>query len=401
MCIFSLYVRNQTVKILAICPRIPEEGKKGDQVLSFHRLCFLARNHKIKLICFGNIDQDFEAKAKLESVGICVVLIKWRALLALVNIFLATLKFNTPFQCALFKSANFKKALQDSFVEFAPDAIYAVTVRVIENINSCDVPLFIDLVDSMALNFSRNMENSGGLKRFLLNMEYKRVKEYEKKVAILSKRSFVVSSVDQQIIGCDKVSVIPLGIDTNVFYKERIFLSQLAIIFTGNMNYKPNVDAVLWFYNQCWVKLKITIPELRFVIAGSNPTSEVIKLRKDDSVTVTGRVPSLAELINRSTVAVAPMQSGSGMQFKILEAMACGVPVVTTELGLGDIRARVGSEILVANSANLFIEYVLLLLKSKDLCQKIGDAGRHYAYEHHTWDVLNSNFENSVISTIS
>ena len=76
MCIFSLYVRNQTVKILAICPRIPEEGKKGDQVLSFHRLCFLARNHKIKLICFGNIDQDFEAKAKLESVGICVVLIK-------------------------------------------------------------------------------------------------------------------------------------------------------------------------------------------------------------------------------------------------------------------------------------------------------------------------------------
>ena len=388
------------MKILAISPRIPEDGKKGDQVLSFHRLSFLARNHQIKLICFGDNEKDFEAKLKLESIGISVEFIRWNKMVAAFNLLRATLDVDTPFQCALFQSFAFQKAIHAALSEFSPDAIYAVTIRALGNICSYSGPLFLDLVDSMALNFSRRVEMASGLKRIVLKCEYERVVEYEKKVAQLAERSFVVSSIDQKIIGSNKVDVIPLGIDGRQFYKNADGYQNPVVIFTGNMNYKPNVEAVMWFYKNCWNKVKSAVPDIRLVIAGSDPTAEIIALRADKSLSVTGRVPSLATLINKALVSIAPMQSGSGMQFKVLEAMACGVPVVTTSLGLGGIGAKVGKNILLADTADSFVSAVLSLLQSIDLRTEIGNAGWQYVNEHHTWDALNTDFEKSILAAV-
>ena len=389
------------MRIIAISPRIPEEGQKGDQVLSFYRLCYLARNHQIKLICFGDAEKNFEAKLKLESVGISVELIRWSKFFAALNILRYALDAHTPFQCALFESNEFKKTIHVALVEFSPDAIYAVTIRAMGNIRSYSGPLFVDLVDSLALNFSRRVDMANGVKRILLNLEYERVKGFEKKVAQRADRSFVVSSIDQKMIGNDKVGVIPLGIDSLQFYKSAGGCTDPVVVFTGNMNYKPNVDAALWFYRHCWGKLKDALPEVRLVIAGSNPTDEIIALRSDNAVTITGRVPSLATVINSARVSIAPMQSGSGMQFKILEAMACAVPVVSTKLGLGDIGAKVGRDILLADTPESFVEAIISILQSEELRTKIGNSGYKYVNEHHTWDVLNADFEASIIATFS
>ncbi|CAM8365444.1 RfaG Glycosyltransferase [Candidatus Methylopumilus universalis] len=388
------------MKILAICSRIPECGKKGDQVLSFHRLSYLALNHKIKLVCFGDAEIDSEAKSHLESFGISVELIPWNKLVAFCNALLAVFKPESPFQCALFESACFQNAFKTLLYEFKPDIVYAVTIRALGNIGLYKGPLFVDLVDSMALNFSRRMDMAYGLKYFLLSIEYERVKKYEKKVTQNANRSFVVSSIDQKIIGGDRVSSLPLGVDGREFFKSNNRQLEPVIIFTGNMNYKPNVDAVLWFYQYCWIKLKHTIPNIRFVVAGANPTSAILALRADNSVNVMGRVPSIAILINSARVSIAPMQSGSGMQFKILEAMACAVPVVSTTLGLGDIGAKVGHDILLADTPDFFVKAIISLLKSEELQKKIGNAGWQYVNEHHTWDALNADFEKSITTLL-
>jgi len=99
-------------------------------------------------------------------------------------------------------------------------------------------------------------------------------------------------------------------------------------------------------------------------------------------------------------VAIAPMQSGSGMQFKILEAMACGVPVVASTLGLGDIAAVDGKNILLADTPGLFTESVISLLQSEELREKVGNSGMYYVTQNHSWDALNQHFEQSVIGEL-
>jgi glycosyltransferase involved in cell wall biosynthesis len=384
------------MKILAISPRIPEDGKKGDQVLSFHRLSYLARNHKIKLICFGDFQEDLVAKGKLESLGILVELIRWNKIWAGLNVLRSSFDFSNPFQCAFYQSLDFQKTIRLALADFKPDSIYAVTIRALGNLGEYNGPLYVDLVDSMALNFSRRAAMAKGLKRFLLNLEFERVKEYEQKVVQRANHSFLVSSIDQKVIGGKKVSVIPLGIDEREFFKNADGRKDPVVVFTGNMNYKPNIDAVLWFYHCCWDKLRLASPDVRLVIAGSNPTSDITALQSDTSVTVTGRVPSLASVINAARVSIAPMQSGSGMQFKILEAMACGVPVVVSTLGLGDIAAEINKDFLLADTPDSFVQAILSLLQSEELREKIGNAGLQFVKQHHAWDMLNANFEQSI-----
>jgi glycosyltransferase involved in cell wall biosynthesis len=190
---------------------------------------------------------------------------------------------------------------------------------------------------------------------------------------------------------------LPLGVDTEIFYKNHSSPKVPTIIFTGNMDYKPNIDAVLWFYRNCWNKLKGSIPNIHFIIAGSSPHKEIKGLAKDGSITITGRVPSIADLINGSHISIAPMQSGSGMQFKILESMACGVPVVTTSIGLGDIRALANQEVFVADLPDLFTEIVLMLLQSNNLRDSVGERGLRYIHANHSWCVLNQKIEESIL----
>ncbi len=116
----------------------------------------------------------------------------------------------------------------------------------------------------------------------------------------------------------------------------------------------------------------MNIPNVRLIIAGNNPRPEVIALGSNKNVIVTGRVESLGVILNSSRVSIAPMQSGSGMQFKILEAMACGVPVVSTTMGLGDIAAIDGKEIILADTPDSFSNSVITLLKSSIYRQSIG-----------------------------
>jgi glycosyltransferase involved in cell wall biosynthesis len=232
-------------------------------------------------------------------------------------------------------------------------------------------------------------------------MECKRVSAYEVNVAQQATLSFVVSKFDQKFIGHEKVQTLPLGINCLDFFKQPSGGLDPTIVFTGNMNYKPNVDAVLWFFGQCWVKLKLAVPAVRWVVAGSNPTARVLALRADGAIKVIGRVESLAAVINAARLSIAPMQSGSGMQFKILEAMACGVPVVTTSLGLGDIAAKPDQDVIVADTADEFVQSIVNLLGSSDLRQSIGDAGLRYVNSNHTWDALNSEFEQSMFAALN
>lgn len=383
------------MKILVIAGRVPAAEKKGDQVASFHRVMHLARTNQIEIICFGNKKNldDQEAKQTLEQAGIVVHFVPWKPWVALAQLLRAMPDSRMPFQNAFFRSADFRKTVMRICTRWKPDALYCVMIRVLANADGYKGRLFVDMIDSMGLNFARRASTSTGLMRQLLSVEQRRVSVFEKNVALRADRSFVVSRIDQNAIGTDKVDVIPLGIDMQRFHKTERARSGALVAFTGNMNYQANADAVEWFVTNCWAAVKSAVPGVRLMIVGSNPQRGVVALGvKDKSIVVTGRVPSVADILQTATVAIAPMQIGSGMQSKILEAMACGVPVVTNTMGLGDIGAKPGYELLLADTPTNFSQAVVSLIESEALAKSISDQAMSYVRNNHSWDVLNERF---------
>lgn len=388
------------MRILAIAPSVPADGMRGFQVLSFYRLSHLARNHQILLICFGHTADDVDSMNRLKSLGITVQMVRWSLFDAMGTMFHAVLDTSKPFQCALFESSDFRNAVIAAIEQFHPDLIYGVTIRSLGNIPKNDIPLVLDMVDSMALNLSRRHELANPFTGMAINEEYYRVRRYEREITRTTLCSFVVSNHDKEFIGNINVKVLPLGINTSVFAKCSDGSSDPVISFTGNMFYTPNVDAVMWFYRFCWRELRLAVPGVRLIIAGNNPRREVSRLALEDGVTVTGHVESMASILNQSRLSIAPMQSGSGMQFKVLEAMACGIPVVTSTIGLGDIEAVNGRDIVLADSAAQFTQAIISLLQSKSMRERIGESGYRFVCHNHSWDAINESFEQAILSAM-
>jgi glycosyltransferase involved in cell wall biosynthesis len=385
------------MKILLLSTRIPAPEKKGDQVIAWFRASYLARTHQVEIVCFGDASakEDLAAKQRLEEQGIIVHLVRRSSFHALWQLLRAVPNQRMPFQSAWFRSSSFQRVAREVQERMEPDALYAIMVRILPNLPVEKQPplLYIEMVDSMGLNFSRRAEMARGLKRWLINLECRRISRAEREAAALAQCSFVVSHIDQKAIGSRKVEVIPLGIDFQRFKQESSPKSAPVVVFTGTMSYQPNIDAVEWFVHHCWQTVKQAVPSVKLIIAGGNPDAAVKALaQKDPAITVTGRVPSIAAILNEATVAIAPMQSGSGMQFKILEAMACATPVVTTTIGLGDIAAERGKELLTADTPSEFSQAVISLLQESAIATSIGDNGMNYVHHNHNWETLNHRF---------
>lgn len=392
------------MNVLAISTRIPALGRKGDQVVAFYRLAHLVKcGHSVRLICFGDSRNtyDLDARSSLQALGIHVVLVKWSPFEAFLNLFRVIFIAGMPFQVFLFKSRVFFTEVSSVIDSFKPDLLYCITIRVSKNIPIKYNNFVIDFIDSMALNFSRRKNLGGLFANFIYSLELRRLQKFEVNLANMSRRSFVVSELDQRTIGSEKVHVTPLGIDLNYFFKRDVRINDPVIVFSGNMSYQPNVDAVVWFLKNCWRKLNSKNSNIRFIITGSNPHPRIVELSSGDpNVFVTGRVASIADVLRTAMIAVAPMQSGSGMQFKILEAMACGVPVITTSLGLGNINARVGHDLIVRDSPEEFVEAIIELIGDFGLRQRVGDCGHNFVVRNHSWSALNGTFERHLIESV-
>ena len=219
---------------------------------------------------------------------------------------------------------------------------------------------------------------------------------HERRLQNIAKASTAVSKLDASIIG-PRCTVHTLGVAEAESYLD---VKSPRIIFTGNMGYRPNKEAVLWFYNEVWKPLNFK--NVSFVIAGREPPKEVVEIQhKDPSVLVLGYVEDMQKEISQSLISVAPMQSGSGMQFKILEAMAAGTPVIATSLGKGSIKVVDKEHLLIANSGTEFCEKLKHLLSDEILRSNIQVSGRKFVHEYHNWEKLNKEFQKLLKGTLA
>ena len=206
----------------------------------------------------------------------------------------------------------------------------------------------------------------------------------------------------KQLLPEQLVEVIPNGVDIETFNK-RDPAQEIAhrIVFTGRMDYYPNIDAVLFFARECWPHIQSQIPSASWQIVGKDPPREVRNLDALPGVTVTGTVPDVTSYLASAAVAIAPLQIGSGTRLKILEALAMQKAMVTTSQGCEGLSVTSGEHLIVADQAQEFAQAVIDLMQDSQKRRALGNAGRKlvetaYSWEHcgnRLLEVLKAHFE--------
>ncbi|MDP8201384.1 MAG: glycosyltransferase family 4 protein [Candidatus Tenebribacter burtonii] len=181
------------------------------------------------------------------------------------------------------------------------------------------------------------------------------------------------------------VKIVPHGVDVDFFNPDNRKPEKNAIMFLGNFGHKPNVDAVIYFYHEILPLIKKKISEVKFYIVGQKPPKEIQRFAKKDEVIVTGFVESVKPYFDRSLVSVIPVRLGGGFRGKSLEAMASGVPVVSTSLGVQGVEGKDGEQFLLAETPQEFVDKICLLLTDENLHKHLSDNGRKLMIKKYSW----------------
>jgi sugar transferase (PEP-CTERM/EpsH1 system associated) len=376
------------MRICFIAPRFPYPAIKGDSLRVYHQLRALSQEHQITLLTMTEAPvspAEYEQVASLCERVEVVPLSRWRALW---NLGVGMLS-RQPMQVRYYRTRTFRRRLAALLAEERFDVIHATLIRMLPYVwQVADVPVVVDLIDSLSLNLEARRLQVGGLKRLAYEVEYRRVRKYERSVVGHFPALVVSSPADQQVLGGDNITVIPNGVDLERFpFRGPAGRDAATLVFTGNMGYHPNEEAVAWFATEVWPLLRGSHPGLRFQVVGTNPSDRVRALAQSaPGIEVVGRVPDVAAYLNRAAVAVCPMRSGSGIQNKVLEAMSAGAPVVATAIANRGVQAAPGRDLLVADTAPAFATSVVRLLDNSATGAALAWAGRNFVEKNFRWE---------------
>lgn len=383
------------MKLLFVASRFPYPPIQGDRARGYHHLRILSRQHNITLVTpppGKNQKDDLNAIHPLCERIEVVPTSLWRKLWRLSQAPFTSL----PLQTLYVFDARIREKVQKLLEKETFDVIHVQLVRMAPIADYVgDMPKVLDFIDALSLNMARRSRREHGFLAWLMNKEAQRVHHYEQALIRQYDQLLVSSPVDRDVIGdYDNIHVIPNGVNIADFPFIENRREPGKIVFTGRMGYFPNADAAIWFTEQVLPLIRQQMPQAQFFIVGADPTPEVRTLAQQPGVFVTGYVADLPDYLHRATVAVAPLRAGSGMQFKVIEAMCCGTPVVATPYALGGIEAVHGQNLLIAEDAKSFAEQVVRLLNDKALQHSLAYNARRLVEEKYTWERTVTMLEN-------
>ncbi|MBK9273119.1 MAG: glycosyltransferase [Flavobacteriales bacterium] len=376
------------MRLLVLLSRVPYPLEKGDKLRAYHLVKRLAERHEVLLCCLSDqlIHPDHLDHLRSFCHHLEVIhLPRWRIVWKLVTAVFSRL----PFQVAYFHHAAAQRRVDAIIERFAPDHVLCQLVRTTEYVRwHFTLPKTLDYMDTLSKGMERRTETSSPLLRPLLLTETRRLQAYENLMFDLFDHRIIISAQDRDYLYHPErahMTVIPNGVDTTHFHPIPGELTH-DLLFTGNMNYPPNIDSVLYLVNKVLPLVRRERPEVSLLISGVDPSPRVRQLAEEDPlITVTGWVKDIRTSYVSARVFVAPMQIGTGLQNKLLEAMAMGMPCITSALANNAVGAPPGEGILIGHDPASYAAHILRLLADEEERRRIAANGHRHVLSTFDW----------------
>jgi sugar transferase (PEP-CTERM/EpsH1 system associated) len=376
------------VRILMLAHRIPYPPHTGDKVRAYHVARHLARRHEVILGCLVDDPADWPGvevlRRELGAVDVAF-LSKTRRLLRGIG----TLAAGGALTVGYFASGELRARVRER-LRSGIDLVYVSASSVAPYVGGYSgAPIVMDYVDIDSDKFTQYGARSRGPVGLLYRLEGRRLQHYEGEIARRAALCLLATVAEERLLRSfapwAKSAVMPNGVDLDEHKPIEMEAPTPTLMFTGAMDYRPNIDAVEHFCADIFPLVRQAVPDARFLIVGLNPSPGVVALGRLPGVTVTGAVPDTRPYYEESSVAIAPLRIARGVQNKVLQAMALGRPVVATSRACVGIEAEADRDLLVADDPAEFARRVVGLLRDRELSRRIGSAGRAYVEARHSW----------------
>lgn len=381
-------------RVLLLTPQVPYPPEQGTSLRNWHIVQALAEEHDVTLLSFS----ERESENGLETLrGLVQVLTlipaprrsAWRRMAGL-------LLSDEPDMALRLRSDQFTVALRESLRSQLFDVVQIEGLELAHTIITIretlpEVRILLDCHNAEAELQRRAMAADAGHFRRLpaalySRLQVSRLERFERWACRSADRVVAVSDGDRHALARylpadESVTVIPNAVDVAEYARPvTVAPNQRSdVLFTGKMDYRPNVDGVLWFADEVWPLIRQSNPGATWFIVGQKPHARLDRLRQLPGVTLTGYVPTVMPYLAGAKVYVVPLRVGSGTRLKIIEAMAAALPIVSTTVGAEGFEVLSGRELMLADSATEFAATVVNLLNDEEERARLGEAGRRFA----------------------
>jgi sugar transferase (PEP-CTERM/EpsH1 system associated) len=393
------------MRIFYICRRVPFPPDRGDKIAAFNAIRHLAARHEVHVFCLGDGVQDLAnisgLQAYAKSVSAAPVdefTIKLRALAALVT--------GQPLSVAALNESKLHDAIQKKFTELRPDLIIVYSCNMAQFAEHFpNVPRIMHFGDLDSLKWPQYAERSSIPLNWIYAIEARRLLGYERHIAQIFSHALVHTEIEkhdfERLIPGIPVAVVGNGVDLDYFRSAGEAKKPASMVFTGVMDYRPNIDAVVWFCDEILPIVQANIPAANFTICGSRPAPAVRRLANRRGVRVTGWVADARPYLDRAEIFVAPLRMARGVQNKLLEALAMGLPCVASMAAWRGTVVADGQGILATDEPREFARHVIDLLGDSDGRAEMARRARAAAVANYRWEVQLACLDQVIAAAVS
>jgi sugar transferase (PEP-CTERM/EpsH1 system associated) len=378
------------MRILFLAQRVPYPPDRGDKITTYHEICHLGRTHEVVVACLADGPDDLHHVdalrpwvAAIDAVPLSRARAHRRALAALMT--------GVPLTVAYFNEPQLHARVQARLRQQRFDAILVYSSGMAQFVEKFDrIPRIMQFADLDSQKWQQFARWSRPPSQWLYRLEARRLLCYERRLAARFDHSVVCTAAErmdfERLIPGRPVTCVGNGTDLEYFAPRHGAKQPHSIVFTGIMDYLPNVDGAVWFCRDILPLIRARVHTATVTICGARPAPAVEALRQIPGVTVTGRVPDVRPFLATASVAVVPLRMARGIQNKLLEAMAMGLPVVATSCAFNGVEAPPEVHALVADEPEPFAAAVARVLTNDLLRTQLGLAARACMERNYRWE---------------